>query len=636
MKALIFAALAAATALSPAQNLLTNGDLEADPFNLDWTILTGTSQFGGLAPGSTKSAALAPLERLGQSVIGAQSNWQLDFSFAVKDTPNRAFSLFVCTTTNPDVATINLRYQSGQFNTFGGGTFGSDLGLGTVAFSNDANADGDFDDAGDIKNIYRMRITGNGWGSGAGTYDIQLSNANQTTFSRSVTGLSRYQNGSGNSAVPQVFMFNTNFGTNPGFWVDDVSFENILLPDDPNLAVVTGLPVFGTLPVGSGATSRTITVQNTGATSNLTLAAASVTGADAARYSVPTTFPIVIPPGETRDFTVNFDPAGSRGTFAATLNLTSNDTSSPSIPVAIPAQLYAAGDSLITNGNFEADPFPAGWAPSGTITSTAGLTAGSTRSASLAGPGTGGLNSTLGQSVIGSADWQLEFDVLLPPVTGRGFQLLVHNFGEATRLDAAPVMLRYEADAFAVISGTTYIDQPGLGQMLTSLDNNADGDYDDAGAGDIKNVYRIRLSGHRWGTPEATYDIAVTEANAAVFTRSVTGLTENQAGLGNMRTSPPAAFLFSTAAGNKPGFTVDNVTMTAAAVPVTGPKFVPVDITKSGTLVTLSWTPEFNTTYKVWASGDLVDWSAVDTGLPGPTYVEQIVPGRRFFRVEEE
>jgi hypothetical protein len=26
----------------------------------------------------------------------------------------------------------------------------------------------------------------------------------------------------------------------------------------------------------------------------------------------------------------------------------------------------------------------------------------------------------------------------------------------------------------------------------------------------------------------------------------------------------------------------------------------------------------------------------VDTGLPGPTYEEQIVPGRRFFRVEEE
>ena len=40
MKALIFAALAAATALSPAQNLLTNGDLEADPFNLGWTVLT--------------------------------------------------------------------------------------------------------------------------------------------------------------------------------------------------------------------------------------------------------------------------------------------------------------------------------------------------------------------------------------------------------------------------------------------------------------------------------------------------------------------------------------------------------------------------------------------------------------------
>jgi hypothetical protein len=50
MKALILAALTAAAALSPAQNILSNGDLEADPFNLDWTVLTGTSPFGGPVP----------------------------------------------------------------------------------------------------------------------------------------------------------------------------------------------------------------------------------------------------------------------------------------------------------------------------------------------------------------------------------------------------------------------------------------------------------------------------------------------------------------------------------------------------------------------------------------------------------
>jgi hypothetical protein len=640
LKTLILALGATLTLHAPAQNLLTNGDFEADPSTTGWTVLTGTTQFGGLAPGSTKSAALGNLQRLGQSVAGVVgANWQLDFYFAVKNTPNRAFSLFVCTTTNPDIATINLRYQSGQFNTFGGGSFGSDLGLGTVAFSTDAEDDGDFDDVGDVKNVYRMRITGNGWGSGTGTYDIQLSNANQTTFSRSVTGLSRYQNGSGNTAVPSVFMFNSNFGSNPGFWVDDVSFENVLLPDDPNLAVVTGLPIFGTLPVGSGATSRTIVIQNTGAASDLTISAASLTGTDAAKYTVTTPMPIIIPPNEARELIMDFAPGGVSGAFSATLELTSNDTSSPIIPVALPARLYAAGDSLITNGSFEATPYTTGWASSGTTAPTAGLTAGSNVSATLAGPGTGGLTSTLGQAIVGTADWQLEFDVLLQPVTGRSFQLLIHNFGEATRLDAAPVMLRYEADVFGIMSGNAFVDRPDLGQMLTSLDQNADGDYDDAATGDVKNVHRIRLIGHRWGTPDATYDIAVTDANAAVFTRSITGLTENQGGLGNMRTSPPSAFLFTTAFGNSPGFTVDNVTMTASAEPVIERMFVPVDAVFSDSFgVTLSWTTDPGAAYSIWASDNLIDWSPLEAGLTGPTYTDGFSPPRtrRFYRVEKQ
>jgi hypothetical protein len=643
MKLSIFAALLATMALSPAQDLLTNGNLEADPIASGWISgntaanpATSITQFGGLAPGSTKAAALAATTgRLGQLLPGAGANWQLDFYFAVRNTTNRAFSLFVCTTRNTESATINLRYQSGQFNTFGGGTFGSDLGLGTVAFSTDANADGDLDDADDVKNVYRMRLTGNGWGTGNGTYDIQLSNANQTTFSRSVTGLKRYQNSSGDAAVPSTILFNSLFGPNPGFWVDDVTFENILLPDDPNLSVSTPLPIFGTLPLNSGATTRTVTVQNTGSASNLTISGATVTGAQAALFTVPTVFPLVIPPGTSADVTVNLDPAGTRGSLAATLNLLSNDTSSPSIPVAIPAQLYATGDTLLTNGSFEATPLTTGWATSGTVTSTAGLKAGSTVSATLAGPGTGGVNSTLGQAVIGIQDWQLEFDVLIPPVTGRALQLLIHNFGEAARLDSAPVMIRYENDSFAVFSAATWVEKPALGQILTSLDANTDGDYDDAG--DVKNVHRLRVIGRGWGTPAATYDIAVTEANATVFARSVSGLTENQSGLGNMRTSPPSAFLFSTTVGNNPGLTVDNVTMTAGAPPPL-PTYVPLDIQATAGGVSLTWTTEPNATYKVWTSGNLVDWSALDGGLPGPSYSDTFAPGvlRKFFRVEKE
>lgn len=634
-------ALAIFTALpATAQDILTNGNFEADPYDSGWTQLTAF-QFGGLAPGSTKAAAFNTASRIGQNIPAPSANWQLDFYFAVKNTTNRAFSLAVNTTANSagntNVATINLRYQSGQFNTFSGplNAWSSDLGLGTVAFSTDANSDGDFDDAGDVKNVYRMRLTGTGWGSGNGTYKIQLSNANETTFSRTTSDLNRYQNFSGNTALPQAFIFNSLFGSNPGFYVDDVTFENIALPDDPNLAVTSALPIFGTLPVGAtGVISRNVTVQNTGAASNLTISAAAFTGANAASFSTTAAFPIVIPPGGAVDIPVDFNPGAAKGAFSAVLELTSDDTSNAVTPVNLPVHLYAAGDPLITDGTFEAAPFPAPLVTTGTLTATAGLRAGSATAAWLSGPASGGVNSTTGLAVIGPSDWTLEFDTLILTDTGRAFQLLMHNFGEPNRLDGAAFHLRYEAGSFATLSGAAWSNRPALGQMLPSVDANMDGDFDDDG--DVKNVYRIRLSGSVWGTPAAACSLAVSEANDPAYTR----FDQNFASFATAGalTSAPTSFLFSTANAANPGFVVDNVTMLAGA-PAPVRIFVPVDsMTSDAAGVTLTWTTDFISLYRVWASENLTDWTPLDENLTGPSYSDSFQMGRtrRFFRVEKQ
>ena len=633
--------LLASLAPAVAQDILTNGNFEADPFDSGWVQL-GATPFGGLAPGSTRAASFPTLSRIGQDLAGASAataNWQLDFYFAVQNTTNRAFSLSVTTTpgsaNNTNVATINLRYQSGQFNAFSANSWGSDLGLGTIAHSTDANADGDFDDPGDVKNVYRMRLTGTGWGTGNGTYRIQLSNANETTFSRTTVDLSRYQNGSGNLSVPQAFLFNSAFGTNPGFYVDDVTFENIVLPDDPNLAVTGALPIFGTLPVGAtGVTSRIVTVQNTGTSSNLTITAGSFTGANATNFSTTAVFPIVIAPGATADIPVNFNPGAAKGAFNAVLELTSNDTSNPVTPVNLPVQLYVAGDSLITDGTFELSPFPAPWVTTGTVTTTAGLRAGSATAAWLAGPATGGVNSTAGLAVAGPSDWTLEFDTLILTDTGRAFQLLVHNFGEPNRLDGSAFQLRYEAGAFATLAGGTWNPRPALGQMLPSVDANMDGDFDDAG--DTRHVYRIRVSGTGWSSAAAVCSIAVSESNSPAYTRFDQGLT-TFASAGAL-TSTPTSFLFSTANATNPGFIVDNITMTAGA-PARVAFYVPVnDIVAGPSGVTLTWTADGVSLYRVWASENLIDWSILDADLPGPSYLDSFVPGRlrRWFRVERQ
>ena len=200
-----------------AQTPLINGDFEVSPFATGWTN-AGAVPTPGFTPGSTQGARFTGGGQSLKQSVSWNADWHLETSFMVRQTSNRQFSLII--ETSAGTSALNLRYQNG-WQAFSGG-WGTAFALGSALPSIDQNNDGDCDDAGDTKNVYRLRVTGHDWGTPAAAYDLALSDANGTAFTSTVTGLSRFQSPP-SSATPSGFKFGTEFGSNPGFWIDDVS-----------------------------------------------------------------------------------------------------------------------------------------------------------------------------------------------------------------------------------------------------------------------------------------------------------------------------------------------------------------------------------------------------------------------------
>lgn len=539
--------LAATTAWS--QNLLYNGDFEADPLFDGWVLSENVLQFGGLAQGSTRSAILEGQgQRIGQDLPYGGTDWYLDFFFATRDAgANRAFSLLVnqaASADNTGAATINLRYQTAQFNTFAEGNWGTDLGLGTIQPSNDANSDGDLNDSGDSKFVYRMRITGHSWGMAAANYDVELSEANSTNLTRRVNGLTRFQSGSGVNGPPQSFVFNTAFGSNPGFWIDDVEFGIIELPDDPNLEVTLAGELFGRLPVDSTTAERSLTIQNSGFTQDLVITNGVITGADASRYSLVTALPVAIAAGASTNLVVRFNPGDGSRSYAATLELLSNDPSTPSFNVNLSAVRLLTGAQVFQNPDFNATPFGSGWITSGAVLPVEGLVPGSSSAAWLSTNGV-----LLGQNTINSGDWHLDFHFAVTNVgesLADTFGLYVTSVGDIFNTGEIKLRLQYVGNTWVVLG----VERPELGTLLPSIDANQDGDLSDPN--DVRNVYRMRIVGRAWNTDTATVDIQLSDANSTALTHLLPELPLNTG------SAVPYGFAFTTGMNENPGFWVDD------------------------------------------------------------------------------
>ena len=205
--------------------LLSNSGFEAADGLLDWLHNDIPLIVAGFGAGSTNAALLSPGAILGRTNLVVPGDFQLDFEFAVQDTPDQGFEFLFKTFPGFDRinAFFDLRYNAGQFNTLSGGTWSGDLGLGTLEPSIDTNFDGDLDDPEDTANIYRLRLTGRGWGGESPAYDLALTGPDSSEFTRQATGLTNFIGGGGGGAAPPIIVL-FSAENNPGYWLDNVQF----------------------------------------------------------------------------------------------------------------------------------------------------------------------------------------------------------------------------------------------------------------------------------------------------------------------------------------------------------------------------------------------------------------------------
>lgn len=118
--------------------------------------------------------------------------------------------------------------------------------------------------------------------------------------------------------VSAILNFTTNDSTQ-----SSVSVALSGLIQDPRISV----PVFfnfGSFPSGSGAQNGEIPLANLGGGETLTLTGLTITGSNAANFSVVTSPPTIAPLGNA-PVTLQFNPLGSDGVFSARLEIVSND-----------------------------------------------------------------------------------------------------------------------------------------------------------------------------------------------------------------------------------------------------------------------------------------------------------------------
>jgi hypothetical protein len=100
--------------------------------------------------------------------------------------------------------------NSGQFGIYNGGTFTVLPELGTVAFSVDNNGNGNYNDSGDVLNVYRLRIVGN-YSAATPSVSIYTSDANSMILNHKSPGRTSWVNGtpvSGLSSPETIAFYN--------------------------------------------------------------------------------------------------------------------------------------------------------------------------------------------------------------------------------------------------------------------------------------------------------------------------------------------------------------------------------------------------------------------------------------------
>jgi hypothetical protein len=139
--------------------------------------------------------------------------WTMDFLFAIGSAYTGTGTKFKMDLFHNDTAGSKISLgvnNSGQFGVYNGGTFTALAELGTVAFSVDNNGNGNYTDAGDTLNVYRVRVVGN-YAAATPYVNIYTSDANSTTLNHQSLKRVYWVSGapvSGQSAPETIALYN--------------------------------------------------------------------------------------------------------------------------------------------------------------------------------------------------------------------------------------------------------------------------------------------------------------------------------------------------------------------------------------------------------------------------------------------
>jgi hypothetical protein len=139
--------------------------------------------------------------------------WTLDCVFTMGSGFTGTGTKFKLDLFHNDVAGAKISIginDQGQFGIYNAGTFVPLPELGTVAFSADNNGNGYYNDAGDVLNVYRLRIVGN-YAAATPYVNIYTSDVNGTTLTHQSLGRTYWVNGApvgGMSSPETVAIYN--------------------------------------------------------------------------------------------------------------------------------------------------------------------------------------------------------------------------------------------------------------------------------------------------------------------------------------------------------------------------------------------------------------------------------------------
>ncbi|HEX4350190.1 MAG TPA: hypothetical protein VH251_07375 [Verrucomicrobiae bacterium] len=148
-----------------------------------------------------------------QWITSPGPTWTMDCLFAIGSAYTGTGTKFKVDLFHNDIAGSKVSVgvnSSGQFGIYNGGTFTVLPELGTVAFSVDNNGNGNYTDAGDTLNVYRLRIVGN-YAAATPYVNIYTSDANSMALNHQSLEHAYWVSGapvSGQSAPETIAFYN--------------------------------------------------------------------------------------------------------------------------------------------------------------------------------------------------------------------------------------------------------------------------------------------------------------------------------------------------------------------------------------------------------------------------------------------